>query len=215
MTANQVAFAVTNEQARHNLKSEELAKYSADIEATKAEYQRSYQERDLEIKRQYNDAYTAYLKGDLEEKERHQQAMDDLTAAKQENERWYQNIALGLDKQKIAAQKQYQQDTIRMQERNADLLEKKYSYDRDYQNATISSYLLGHQIDALKANQSYNLGLLDAAARMEANHINLLELKSKGKYYNAKALEALSGAVRNTLDAAGTISSKLLLLGGL
>lgn len=215
MTANQVAYAVTTEQARHNAKSEELAKYASDIEATKAEYQRSYQERDLELKRAYNDAYVEYLKGDLSEKERHQKVMDDLTASKQENDRWYQNISAGLEKQKIAMQKQYNADQIKIQQQNADIYNKKVEYDNSFNSATISHYLVQHELEALKANSQYSLGLINAHNDMYRNQIMLMEARAKNRAYNSKALENISQAIKNTVDAAGAISGKLLLLGGL
>lgn len=213
MTANQVAFAVTNEQSRHNLKSEELQKLSLDIENAKVEYQRDYQQRDLSLKEQYNNAYLNYLKADQSEKARYQQTLNDIDAEKVANDAYYKQLALALDKQKANAQKEYWQASAEVASRNADIYARKVDYDASYQQAAISNWLSQNWLNQAKLNADYSLGLMDQQNKLFSNQISLMDTQQKRRYYNAKALQAAASSLRDITSAAMTATQGLLLGG--
>lgn len=213
MTANQVAFAVTNEQSRHNLKSEELQKLSLDLENAKVEYQRDYQQRDLSLKEQYNNAYLDYLRADQSEKARYQQALNDIDAERTANDAYYKQLSVALDREKTKAQKEYWESSAATASRNADIYARKVDYDSSYQQATVSNWLSQNWLQQSKIMSDYTLGLIDQRNRLLSNQISLMDVQQKRRYYNAKALQAAAGSLRDITSAAMSATQGLLLGG--
>lgn len=189
MTSNQIAFASSvenirhnkefeDETNRHNTATEDLTQQQVDLDKLRLEYEDQWKRRDQDLTQQYNDLYAQYQQAGIDAKVQLETAMQDIIRNKNEAENLYhQQLVTLQEQQNVINNNKYVEEvqhnkvteylTNEQIAANRYIAEQKLKFEKYAQNVESQIQLLNTNIKTLQAQNQHAVDTANATINAE------------------------------------------------